>query len=132
MRAVQKSNYRSRSISPSRNNTHNQASSMSPRQNCVKKDDSQKTQGNQKGDNVAELLQELLQQLKGKSNFRSPATSPRRKGACFICQNTERFAAEFPKKGTCFICSSTDYYAADCPTQTSAVNPTIRCRHAKS
>ena len=39
VRAIQKSNYRSRSPSPSRNNTHNQASSMSPRQNYVKKDD---------------------------------------------------------------------------------------------
>ena len=118
VRAIQKSNYRSRSPSPSRNNTQNVASSMSPRQNYVKKDDSQKTHGNQKGDDVVELLQQLLQQLKGKSNFRSPATSPRRKGACFICQSTEHFAAECPKKGTCFICSSKDHYAADCPSRT--------------
>ena len=91
---------------------------MSPRQNYVKKDDSQKTHGNQKGDDVVELLQQLHQQLKGKSNFRSPAISPRRKGACFICQSTEHFAAECPKKGTCFICSSKDHYAADCPSRT--------------
>ena len=118
VRAIQRSNFRSRSPSPSRNNTQNVASSMSPRQNYVKKDDSQKTHGNQKGDDVVELLQQLLQQLKGKSNFRSPATSPRRKGACFICQSTEHFAAECPKKGTCFICSSKDHYAADCPSRT--------------
>ena len=85
----------------------------------MKRDDNQKTQGNQKGDNVVELLQELLQQLKGKSNFRSSATSPRRKGACFICQSTEHFAAECPKKGTCFICSLNDHYAADCPSRNS-------------
>ena len=117
VRTMQKSQFRSASPSPSnRNNRPNRPQSPKSPQFQPRKEDATKGTDN-KDDILTELVQQLVQQMKFRKSPRSPMTSPRRNGACFICQSVDHFAADCPKRGTCFICSSKDHYAVDCPNR---------------